>query len=68
MVQLKTIATEQRNPDTLYIDQADSLEIVRLMNAEDKKIAPAVERVLPQIAAAVDMICRQLTGGGRLIY
>ena len=42
MVQLKTIATEQRNPDTLYIDQADSLEIVRLMNAEDKKIAPAV--------------------------
>lgn len=68
MVQLKTIATEQRNPNTLYIDCADSAEIVRLMNEEDKKIAPAVEQVLPQVAKAVDAICAQISGGGRLIY
>ncbi len=68
MVQLNAIATERRNPDTLDIDRADAAEIVRLMNEEDKKIAPAVEKALPQIAKAVDAVCAQLAGGGRLIY
>lgn len=68
MVQLKTILTEQRNPATLEIDRADTAEILRLMNAEDQKVALAVQRVLPQITQAVDLICRQMRAGGRLVY
>ena len=56
MVQIKTIGTEQRNPNTLEIDRADTAEILRLMNEEDKKVAPAVEQVLPQVEKAVDVI------------
>ena len=68
MVQLKAIVTEQRNPATLEIDRADTAEILRLMNAEDQKVALAVERVLPQITQAVDLIYRQVSAGGRLVY
>ena len=57
MVKLDHISTEQRNPATSHIDEVSTLEIVRLMNQEDKKVAEAVEVVLPQIAAAVDVIC-----------
>ena len=56
MVKLDHISTEQRNPATSHIDEVSTLEIVRLMNQEDKKVAEAVEVVLPQIAAAVDVI------------
>ena len=52
MVKLDHISTEQRNPATSHIDEVSTLEIVRLMNQEDKKVAEAVEVVLPQIAAA----------------
>ncbi len=68
MVSISSINTEQRNPATLQIDRACSYEIVRLMNAEDKKVAEAVEHELPKIAAAVDVIYRKLKDGGRLIY
>ncbi len=68
MVQLKTIQTEQRNPATLQIDRVDTAEIVRLMNAEDQKVALAVEQVLPQITKAVDLIYGRVHSGGRLIY
>ena len=68
MVQLKTIKTEQRNPATLDIDRADTAGILRLMNAEDQRVAPAVGEVLPQITKAVDLIYKQVHGGGRLVY
>ena len=45
-----------------------SLEIVRLMNREDRKVAPAVGRTLPAIARAVDQIVERMKAGGRLIY
>ena len=45
-----------------------SLEIIRLMNREDRKVAAAVEREVPAIARAVDAIVRALRSGGRLIY
>jgi len=45
-----------------------SLEIVRLMNREDRKVAPAISRELPSISRAVDGIVRRLRKGGRLIY
>lgn len=60
--------TEQENPQTAQIDRVSTLEAVRLINGEDKKVAVAVERVLPEIAAAIDKIVERMRGGGRLFY
>ncbi len=60
--------TEQENPATTDIDKVSTLDAVRLINAEDKKVAEAVEKVLPEIAAAVDKIVERLQNGGRLFY
>lgn len=60
--------TEQENPATSEIDKVSTLEAVRLINAEDKKVAAAVEKVLPEIAAAIDKIVERLQNGGRLFY
>ncbi len=60
--------TEQENPLTAQIDQLPTLEALRLINAEDKRVAAAVELVLPEIAAAVDAIAERLENGGRLFY
>lgn len=50
------------------IDQISTLEMVRLFNHEDKKVAYAVEKVLPSVANAVEMIVGQLKDGGRMFY
>ena len=60
--------TEQENPNTANIDQVSTLEAVRLINAEDKKVAAAIEKVLPEIAVAIDKIVERLKNGGRLFY
>jgi N-acetylmuramic acid 6-phosphate etherase len=60
--------TEQRNPNTLNIDQMSALEIVQTINNEDAKVAQVVREALPQIAQAVDAIVTALANGGRLIY
>jgi N-acetylmuramic acid 6-phosphate etherase len=60
--------TEQSNPRSHRFDQRSTLEIVRAINREDKRVATAVARELPKIAQAVDRIVRALTSGGRLIY
>lgn len=60
--------TEQENPNTTNIDTVSTLEAVRLINDEDKKVALAVEKVLPEIATAVDKIVERLKTGGRLFY
>ena len=60
--------TEQENPNTANIDKVPTLEALRLINDEDKKVADAVEKVLPQIAEAVDKIVERLQDGGRLFY
>ena len=65
---LKNIATEQRNKRSEHIDELPTLEMVRLINSEDKKVAEAVEKVCPQIAQAIDLIYERLSTGGRLIY
>ncbi|MEX0661077.1 MAG: N-acetylmuramic acid 6-phosphate etherase [Balneolaceae bacterium] len=65
---LSTLLTEQRNPNTSNIDVADSAEIVTLINNEDKKVAPAVEKRLDVIADAVDCIAEKIKEGGRLLY
>ncbi len=68
MVELKKIATEQRNPNTMNIDTLPTLEMVRLMNREDHRVAEAVSLVTEEIARAVDLIADRLSKGGRLIY
>lgn len=60
--------TEQENPKTKNIDEVSTLEAVRLINAEDKLVAEAVEKVLPDVAAAIDKIVERLKSGGRLFY
>ncbi|MEX2457187.1 MAG: N-acetylmuramic acid 6-phosphate etherase [Balneolaceae bacterium] len=65
---LSTLLTEQRNPNTSNIDVANSAEIVTLINNEDKKVAPAVEKRLDVIADAVDCIAEKIKEGGRLLY
>ena len=68
MVELKKIATEQRNPDTMHIDTLSTLDMVKLINREDHKVAEAVGLVADRIAQAVDVIADRLGKGGRLIY
>ena len=68
MVELKRIATEQRNPNTMNIDTLPTLDMVRLMNREDHRVAEAVSLVTEEIARAVDLIADRLSKGGRLIY
>lgn len=66
--QLKNLDTEQRNTSTREIDLADSLEIARLINAEDKKVADEVEKKLPEVAKAIDLVKEAFDNDGRLIY
>jgi N-acetylmuramic acid 6-phosphate etherase len=60
--------TEQRNPATTDIDRLSALEIVRVINEEDHRIAPAVATQLEQVARAVELAEAAFRAGGRLIY
>lgn len=66
--QIKDLVTEQRNPQTMDIDSKSTLEILKLINQEDKKVPRRLEEELPQIAKAVDLIVGSLKNGGRLFY
>lgn len=65
---LEGIMTESNNQRTQQIDVCSTLEMVALMNEEDKRVAYAVELELPHIAAAIDAIVAGFKRGGRLIY
>ncbi|HEX8691273.1 MAG TPA: N-acetylmuramic acid 6-phosphate etherase [Longimicrobium sp.] len=60
--------TEQRNPATTDIDRLSALEIVRVINEEDHRVAPAVASQLEQVARAVDMAEETFRAGGRMVY
>src|SRR5258708_1642149 len=60
--------TEQRNAASRNLDRMTSMEMVRLMNREDRTVAVAVGRELPAISRAVDAIISGIRKGGRLIY
>jgi N-acetylmuramic acid 6-phosphate etherase len=64
----KARITERANPASASLDTKSTREILRIINREDHKVAPAVARAIPQIARAVDLIAESLTQGGRLIY
>ena len=65
---LEGLTTEARNEATKKIDQVSTLEMVTLINQEDQKVAQAIEKVLPQIAAAIDAAAERFKKGGCLIY
>jgi N-acetylmuramic acid 6-phosphate etherase len=65
---LRHLATEKANTASADLDRKTSLEIARIINREDAKVAAAVKRTLPQIAQAIDLIAAALSSGGRLIY
>jgi N-acetylmuramic acid 6-phosphate etherase len=60
--------TERRNPRTVSIDTASALEIVELMNAEDRTVADAVWSVRESLARAIELVVAAFRGGGRLVY
>src|SRR5947208_8780336 len=60
--------TEQRNAASRNLDRMTAMEIVRLMNREDRKVAAAVTREIPAIARAVEAIVGGIRQGGRLFY
>jgi len=62
------LTTEQRNPRSRDIDRRTTLQMVDLINAEDRKVAAAVGRERRAMAAAVDLIVERLRRGGRLFY
>ena len=65
---LKKFATETRNPNSENLDMMSAMEIVTLMNQEDRKVCTAIEEVLPEIAKLVDTVAAAFEKGGRLIY
>lgn len=65
---LSTLITEQRNPNSMNVGSLSALEIVQLMNEEDKQVPLAIEKCLPQIAQAVERIVSTFQQGGRLVY
>ncbi|HJT77085.1 MAG TPA: hypothetical protein VJ739_07755, partial [Gemmataceae bacterium] len=62
------LKTEARNPASTNLDELTPLEFVRLMSAEDARVAPAVAAEAEVIARAIEVIADRLRAGGRLIY
>ncbi len=67
-ISLDKLVTESRNENTKNIDRVETLEMLKMINDEDKKVAEAVEKELIHIAKAVDKIGEAFFNGGRLIY
>ena len=65
---LHHLVTEGRNTASENIDQLSTAEMLKVINDEDKKVAFAVEAILPEITQAVDAITTAFARGGRLIY
>lgn len=66
--QLDTLATEAYRPELAEIDRLGTEELACRMNAEDATVPAAVERAVPEIAAAIDAIAARMRRSGRLLY
>ena len=66
--EISQLTTEQRNPNSMDIDVSSTAEILRIINNEDKTVPLAVEKELPYIEQAVEIIVNALKHGGRLLY
>jgi N-acetylmuramic acid 6-phosphate etherase len=60
--------TERENPASTALDTKPTAEILRIINREDRRVVPAVEKVIPRIARAVDTAVQAISRGGRMIY
>lgn len=67
-MELSKLTTEKRNQNSMNMDQMSTMEMLRMMNEEDQKVALAVEQVLPQIKEAIEAIYKAFQDGGRLFY
>ncbi|HEV2964376.1 MAG TPA: N-acetylmuramic acid 6-phosphate etherase [Candidatus Angelobacter sp.] len=67
-MKLQNLRTEQQNRASTELDLRSALEIARIIHHEDRKVATAVEKAIPQIAQAIDAITQAIEQGGRLIY
>ncbi|MGF7409489.1 N-acetylmuramic acid 6-phosphate etherase [Providencia alcalifaciens] len=67
-IDLSKMVTESRNEASTHIDQLSTLEMLQVINNEDKKVPLAVEKTLPQIAQLVEKVADAFQRGGRLIY
>ncbi|KAA8999912.1 N-acetylmuramic acid 6-phosphate etherase [Affinibrenneria salicis] len=65
---LSSLISEMRNPETMDLDTLSTLELVTRLNQQDDMVAPAVRLTLPQVAQAIDAATASLQAGGRLIY
>jgi N-acetylmuramic acid 6-phosphate etherase len=65
---LETLTTEAFRPELSEIDRLSTLEIAKIMNAEDATVPTAVATQLPRIAAAIDAVAERMSRGGRLVY
>src|SRR5699024_83168 len=67
-MELAKLTTEQRNKASMKLDQMSTMEILNVINKEDKKVAAAVETVLPKVNEAIEHIYEALKNDGRLFY
>jgi N-acetylmuramic acid 6-phosphate etherase len=65
---IHALDTEQRNRNTLHIDEMNTMEIIETINKEDQLVALAIKEVLPEIEKAIEGIYKALRNGGRLFY
>ncbi len=66
--EIRALPTERNNTNTQHIDELDALGIAKLINEEDAKVAPAVQRELSTIAIVMQQVAEALGSGGRLLY
>jgi N-acetylmuramic acid 6-phosphate etherase len=65
---LQHLTTESQNEASQGFDTKSALDIARIINHEDAKVAAAVKKAIPEIAQVIDQVARSLRDGGRLIY
>lgn len=68
MQQLDSLVSEGRNPRTMTLDTLNTLDLLKVINQEDQKVALAVAAALPNISVCVDLAVTSLQNKGRLIY
>jgi N-acetylmuramic acid 6-phosphate etherase len=68
MNNLSMLTTEKRNERSASIDNQSTIDILTIINNEDRKVADAVQKVLPEVEKVVDAVCQSIRNGGRLFY
>ncbi|GAA0323718.1 N-acetylmuramic acid 6-phosphate etherase [Bacillus carboniphilus] len=68
MDNISKLTTELRNERTMNIDNMSTIDMLRVINEEDQKVALAVNKVLPQVKETVEAVVESLSKGGRLFY